>query len=224
MENVFSFSASLFALTVALSIYLFYKAAHHSKTALFVLLGWALLQSAVGLGGFYTKTAGLPPRIMLTVVPTIIAMIFLFVTGKGRVFIDGLDKGMLTLLSVVRIPVEIVLFLLFTSGSVPKLMTFEGANFDVLSGISAVLVYFLVFRKKVWGNKALLIWNFICLALLINIVVIAVLSVPSDLQRLSFEQPNIAVLYFPFVLLPAVVVPLVLFSHLASIRQLLKKN
>jgi hypothetical protein len=60
------------------------------------------------------------------------------------------------------------------------------------------------------------------LGLLINIVVNAALSAPSVVQQFAFEQPNIAILYFPFNLLPAVIVPLVLFSHLAAIRQLLR--
>ncbi|HUQ96495.1 MAG TPA: hypothetical protein VM010_02440, partial [Chitinophagaceae bacterium] len=42
--------------------------------------------------------------------------------------------------------------------------------------------------------------------------------------QLAFDQPDIAVLYFPFVLLPGVVVPVVLLSHLAAIRQLLVKR
>jgi hypothetical protein len=57
-----------------------------------------------------------------------------------------------------------------------------------------------------------------------NIVLNAVLSVPTAFQQFAFDQPNIAILYFPFNLLPAVVVPLVLLSHLVVIRQLLNNN
>ena len=69
----------------------------------------------------------------------------------------------------------------------------------------------------------ILLWNFIALVLLINIVVNAVLSAPFPFQQFAFDQPNIAVLYFPFVLLPAFIVPIVLFGHLVSIRQLVRK-
>jgi len=37
---------------------------------------------------------------------------------------------------------------------------------------------------------------------------------------LAFDQPNIAVLYFPFSWLPTYVVPVVLFCHLAALRKL----
>jgi hypothetical protein len=40
------------------------------------------------------------------------------------------------------------------------------------------------------------------------------------MQQIAFDQPNIGVMYFPFVWLPACIVPLVLLSHLASLYQL----
>lgn len=66
--------------------------------------------------------------------------------------------------------------------------------------------------------------NIICLGLLFNIIVNALFSAPSPIQKFAFEQPNIAILYFPFSLLPTFIVPIVLLGHLVSIRQLLKSH
>ena len=101
-------------------------------------------------------------------------------------------------------------------------MTFEGRNFDILAGITAPIMYYLVFVKQSMSKKTLLFWNFACLALLLNIVINAILSAPLPFQQFAFEQPNIAILYFPFNLLPSIVVPVVLFAHLVAIRRLLK--
>ena len=103
-------------------------------------------------------------------------------------------------------------------------MTFEGKNFDILSGITAPLIYYFGFVKFKINKTGILIWNFICLSLLINIVFLAVFSAPFPFQKFAFEQPNIALLYFPFIWLPSCVVPLVLLSHLAAIQQLLSKK
>jgi hypothetical protein len=103
-------------------------------------------------------------------------------------------------------------------------MTFGGYNFDIISGVTAPIVYFLYYMKKKISKRFLLFWNFICLGLLANILIIALLSAKTPFQQLAFEQPNIGVTYFPFVWLPAVIVPIVLFSHIASIRQILKKK
>jgi hypothetical protein len=58
---------------------------------------------------------------------------------------------------------------------------------------------------------------------LLNIVVHAILSVQSPIQQFGFDQPNRAVLEYPFVLLPAVVVPIVMLSHLSTLRKLILK-
>jgi hypothetical protein len=102
---------------------------------------------------------------------------------------------------------------------VPQLMTFEGWNFDILSGISALVISWFGYFKNRIPAAGLLIWNIICLGLLMNIVRLAVISAPFSFQQLAFDQPDIAILYFPFTLLPAVVVPFVLFSHAVLIRQ-----
>jgi hypothetical protein len=103
-------------------------------------------------------------------------------------------------------------------------MTFEGRNWDVLSGASALVIYWLLKMRRSVSAKSLLLWNVGGLALLLNIVVNAVLSAPSPFQQFAFAQPNVAILHFPFVWLPSCVVPLVLLAHLAAIRQLLTKT
>jgi len=99
-------------------------------------------------------------------------------------------------------------------------MTFEGRNWDILSGITAPLVWFLGYRQRTLPRWVLFTWNLVCLGLLFNIVGNAILAAPFDFQQQAFDQPNIAVLYFPYVWLPAVVVPLVLLSHLVALRGL----
>lgn len=216
-----SYISLIFGFTTLLTVWIFYLASRQSKVVLIVLTAWIILQAFIGLSGFYLVTDTVPPRMLLLVGLPMLLIVLIFFTRKGKAFVDGLEPRLLTMLHVVRIPVEMVLFWLYVYGNVPELMTFEGRNFDVFSGITAPLVYYLYFHRKIAGNKFLLIWNIICLALLFNIVVNAVLSVPSPFQQQAFEQPNIAVLYFPFVWLPCCVVPLVLFSHLAVIRRLI---
>ena len=153
--------------------------------------------------------------------PPLIFIILLFVTRRGQRWIDSLDIRLLTILHAIRIPVEVVLLWLFLQKAVPEIMTFEGRNFDILSGITAPLVYYFGFVRKNLKKQWIISWNFLCLALLANIVTTAILSAPFPFQQLAMNQPNIAIFYFPFIWLPAFVVPVVLFSHLVAIRQLI---
>lgn len=228
MENLPPYISIVFGLTTILTVGLFYKATSNSKVTLLILLTWLALQSFIGLSGFYTVTDTIPPGFLLLVLPPVLFIIGLFTTSKGRQYIDSLDAKTLTILHTIRIPVEVVLFWLFINKTVPELMTFEGRNFDIISGFTAPIVFYFGFIRKQLDRRVILIWNFICLGLLLNIVVHAVLSAPFPFQKFAFDQPNIAVLYFPFNSLPSCVVPLVLLSHLATIRQLIndgrKKN
>jgi hypothetical protein len=151
--------------------------------------------------------------------PTLGMMGVLFFTSRGRNFIDDLDPRALTLLHLVRIPVELVLLWLCIQKTVPPIMTFEGRNFDILSGISAPFIYYFGFVKNTLPEKFLMWWNLLCLGLLIHIVCLAFFSAPFPFQQFAFDQPNVAILYFPYIWLPGVVVPLVLFSHLVVIRR-----
>ncbi|MGR9839057.1 hypothetical protein ACUOH4_26735, partial [Escherichia coli] len=90
---------------------------------------------------------------------------------------------------------------LFLHKAIPDLMTFEGRNFDIVSGLTAPLVYYFAFIKKRVGRTTLILWNIICLLLVINVVVTSILSSPTSFQQLAFDQPNIGILYSPFVLL-----------------------
>lgn len=210
-----------FGATTALALGLFYVATRRSRAALALLLGWVLLQGAVGLSGFYTVTTTAPPRLGLLLGPPLLATGLLLATARGRRWVQGLRLEVLTLLHVVRIPVELVLLGLFLHKAVPRIMTFEGRNWDILVGLTAPVVYYLAFRSQQLGRRGLLVWNGLGLASLLNIVGTAMLSVPTPFQQFAFDQPNVGILYFPFVWLPGCVVPLVLLAHLTAIRQLL---
>ncbi len=222
MENLPFYIPLIFVLTTALTILLFYSATPRSIPAIVLILILLGVQAAIARTGFFTNTNTIPPRFILLAGPPLLIIITLFFTERGRKFLDSLDLGALTILHTIRIPVELVLFWLFLNEAVPELMTFEGRNFDILSGLTAPLIYYFGFVKKKLSPQIILIWNLICLGLLFNIVINAVLSAPTPFQQFAFDQPNIAILYFPFVWLPGIIVPLVLLSHLAAIRQLLR--
>ena len=108
---------------------------------------------------------------------------------------------------------------LHREGALPVQMTFEGLNFDVVSGLSARALGAILWRGRL-PRWVVLAWNVIGLALLLNIVVIAVLSMPTRLRVFAAEPPNVLVAEPPFVLLPPVLVQAALFGHLLVFRRL----
>jgi hypothetical protein len=222
MEQVSIIQNAAFAIITLLSVLQFYRATNQSKLFLAIIFVWMMIQLFIGLTDFYLDETSLPPRFVLLVFPPLLFIIILFITKKGKAFIDSLDIKQLTLLHTIRIPVEIALYYLFIAKAIPQEMTFEGRNFDIVAGLTAPIIYYLGYVKNIISKPILVAWNVICLGLLLNIVIVAVLSVNTSFQQFGFSQPNIAIAHFPFNWLACVIVPLVLLAHLASLRKLVK--
>ncbi len=218
LPTVPGFVAVLFLLLSVITMGIFYFASNRNKNVLMILIAWFLIQSIVAFLGFYQATDAMPPRLALGIIPTFLAMAYVFFSARGKRFIASLNMEILSYLHTVRIPVEIGLFLLYSYGAISVLQTFEGWNYDILSGITAPIMAWLYFSKKKIGSNMMLLWNVLCLILVLTIVVISTLAAPFPLQQLSFDQPNIGILYFPYNLLPTLIVPLVIFSHLVGIK------
>jgi hypothetical protein len=225
LTNLPDSAVIVFLLTVMLTFLLFVNAVKNKATTAIVLVIWLAVTGILSFKEVFQNTSTIPPRLMIGIAPAILSIILLLTTKSGRRFTDSINLKKLTLVHTVRVPVEITLFILSTHKLIPELMTFAGRNLDILSGITAPIMYLVCFRGSVVKNrKLLLVWNFICLGLLLNIVINAILAAPFPFQQFAFDQPNVAVLYFPFTWLPFFIVMIVLYSHLAAIRQLVRNH
>jgi hypothetical protein len=223
LTNLPDSAVIVFLLTVMLTFLLFVNAVKNKATTAIVLVIWLAVTGILSFKEVFQNTSTIPPRLMIGIAPAILSIILLLTTKSGRRFTDSINLKKLTLVHTVRVPVEITLFILSTHKLIPELMTFAGRNLDILSGITAPIMYLVCFRGAALKNrKLLLVWNFICLGLLLNIVINAILAAPFPFQQFAFDQPNVAVLYFPFTWLPFFIVMIVLYSHLAAIRQLVR--
>lgn len=209
-------SICFLAITLA-TVLLFYFATKKTKTVLIIYPIWALFIGVLTYLGFFLNTNTIPPRILLILVGATAYVLYFY----RNISIENISINYLLAIHVLRIPVEMSLLALYENGKVPQMMTYEGLNFDIFSGISAtILLIYNILGKKEIPSTLFRIWNYLCLVLLFIIVSIGILSAPSFLQRLSFEQPNVAVLIFPFSFLPAIVVPTVLLAHLFILKKI----
>src|SRR5262249_10358684 len=119
-----------------------------------------------------------------------------------------------------RIVVEILLVAAFSKGLLPVQMTFEGRNFDIITGILALPVGYFCFVRKSWPQSVAVLYNVLGIGLLINVLVIALLSMPAS-WRYFMNEPSTAIVgEFPFIYLPGMLVVIGYSMHLFSLRQL----
>lgn len=181
-------------------------------------LQWFLADS-----GFYRDALAFPPPQLALLAPMVVGLGLLFLIPAGRRWSGGMDLTALAALHILRVPVELVLHEAYLEGLVPRSMTYSGHNFDIVTGLSAAfLTAWLVSQKKP-SQRVLVAWNLLGIVLLAIVVITAVFSIPSSVQRWAFDQPNILVVSTPWVLLPAVLVPAVLWAHITALFNLLGK-
>jgi hypothetical protein len=231
MEQIPAFVSVVFMITTFVTVGIFLSAVRATtdrstfgKVVLFLIPFWLIFQFFRSSSGFFQNTAGLPPRLFaFGVGPALLLILLSFVLARAN-FVAALPITILTILHVIRIPVELTLSWLSQARVVPEIMTYHGTNFDIISGLTAPIAFYFALKDTSVSRYVLIGWNFLALGLVLNVVITAILCVPSPLQKLAFDQPNIAVLHSPYIWLPTVVVPIVFFCHFASLYQLLKRR
>ena len=219
IENLPNWINWAFLLTTIITIAIFHIANGGPIKLTIAILIWSTLHSILAINGFYLITDSMPPRFLLVLIPTIIIIIIGLTKKPLKRIIEKRNTKTSTFIHTVRIPIEIVLFYLFMNEMLPRLMTFEGRNFDILAGITAPVIGIL-WLKKIIGRNTLIAWNIVSLFLVLFILINGILSSELPIQIFGFEQPNRAVNYFPFVLLPATVVPIIIYTHLTDVIKL----
>lgn len=186
---------------------------------LLTLFIWAGMVSAASLSGFTRNFNNFPFNVMpLLLIPLASTLLLLF-SGGVKTVLRYLSLKELTRLQFFRVFVEILLWLLFIQNLLPEQMTFEGRNWDIFTGLTALLAARFFLNSKGW----MIAWNIMGLGLLINIVTVALLSMPTPFRYFENEPANTIVTFFPFILLPAFLVPLAYILHFMSLRKLLMK-
>ncbi len=177
---------------------------------------WALLILGVSLTGFFEDFTAFPPRIMIVLGVPLVTIVLVVFSKPVKELLPLIPPRSIIRLQVFRVFVELLLWAAFVQNALPIQMTFEGRNFDILAGLFApVVAYFLANNRT-----ALYIYNIVSLGLLLNIVTVAILSLPTPFRVFMNEPANVLVAKFPFVLLPGMLVPLAYGLHFLSFRQL----
>jgi hypothetical protein len=162
-----------------------------------------------------------PPPTMLLLFPIVFGLAFgIALSPLGRRIAFGLPIAVLVGYQGFRIVVELLMHRAYTEGLMPVQMSYSGRNFDIVTGITAVLLgAWLAFTRRE-SRGLVLLWNTLGLALLVNILVVALLSTPTPMRVFMNEPANVWISRAPWVWLPAVLVLAALCGHVLVYRRL----
>ena len=187
------------------------------------LVGWAIAVSVWSYSGMMGDFSRFPFNFLPAIaIPLVAVIVFTLSKSTGEV-LRNIPQERIIRLQGFRFFVELLLWALFVENLLPVQMTFEGRNYDILVGITAPVIAWLVARNKI--SKPLLIaWNLISIGVLTNIVAIAILSTPSPVRVFMNDPANTIVTEFPISWLPAFLVPLAILLHFFSLRKIAVEN
>jgi len=186
---------------------------------------WLALTAALSMYGYFGDYESRPPRILVAVVPPILAVMYIANSTRVNRLIDVIPKQWLVYAQSYRILTELVLWLLYINKSVPAYMTFAGRNFDIIIALSAPLVGYFGFKGSSNGKLSklmLIVWNVAGILIALNFLIVSILSQPGPLRRYFLEPANVIFASYPYIWIPAFLLPFGALLHVLSIKQIMR--
>lgn len=181
-------------------------------------IAWMGITWMAAASGVLLNWTATPPPFAFLVAGIVVLSFAIAFTRYGWRLAAGLPLWVLVAVQGFRLPLELAMHAMYERGIMPGVMSYEGRNYDILTGITAPLV-----AAVVWlggrGRVTVAVWNVFGLALLLNVVTVAILATP----RFAYFGPdslNVWVMRTPYVWLPAVMVLAALAGHLVIFRAL----
>lgn len=183
------------------------------------IIGWMLLLGIMARLQVFASP-GLPPRPMFTVLFGLLLILSLSFTTTTKTILKATPLHWLVFFQAFRIGVELWFWYAYKTEAMPKLMTFEGANLDIISGLLALVAGYLILKKPRQAKMISIIFNIAGILILLNTLRAAALSMPSPIQQFPFDERLLLLGQPYFIYLPGILVVLALGLHILSLRQL----
>ncbi len=186
--------------------------------ALLLLAGWLTYVTAISFTGILTVMT-LPPRIpLLLVLPCFVFIGWFFRSGRFTAFIAATPASWLVYAQSFRVVVELLLWRSAVEGLLPVRATFEGYNYEIVIGGTALLAGYLGYTRRVLPVFILRLWNY---AGLVTLAIVVFLVISRAYAPGIYDDPGpfsaIDFGSFPVTLLAGFLMPLAVFLHVFSL-------
>ncbi len=171
---------------------------------------WYIVVSYIGTKGIISKLESFPSPLIYFLVGVIFISFILATTKIGEAAAQ-LDWHYIIGFHGFRILMELAVYAAYLEDLAPVHITFMGLNFNILAGISALLIApSVMYRSRLRLIKA---WNYFSLMLLLSTLGLYALSVPSSFQYFTGDKSMAWVSSVPYIYHLGVLLFFALFGH-----------
>jgi hypothetical protein len=183
---------------------------------------WLGFSAAAARSGILTRTDILPPPFVILLLSFFTLAFVLGFSSLGKSVAANIPFVILVGLQSFRFPLELIMHRAYEKKIMPVQLSFSGYNFDLLTGLGALILLLLLLFKPELPKLLIWIWNVWGIYCLIAIAYIAITG-SVLVQGFGSEPENLNtwVLFFPYVWLPAVLVTIAIVGHIVITRKLL---
>ncbi|MFM8551811.1 MAG: hypothetical protein ACKOCD_05765 [Nitrospiraceae bacterium] len=190
-----------------------------------IMASWTVLTAGLAASGTLADFGTGHPRIPILALTQLAFVVWLAWFSRWSGELAQIPQQYLVGLQCFRIPIELLMAALAARNLLAIEMTFLGKNFDLLTGVTAVMLAIWVRRDGEESlRQVLIVWNLMGLSFLTAVLAHGILSVPYPFQLLHLSVPTFVIASFPVVWLLTVLVPIAYLLHLVSLKRCLAER
>ncbi len=203
--------------------------AARARTPLIAFLGlafWIAVALGATASGLLLQLMGSPKLMGYFALSNALALL-LALGPAGHRIVGNVPIAWLVGFQAFRLPLELVLHSWYEQGTLPIQMTYAGDNFDIVTGVLALLVWSLLTFGRLGSATrrwVVLAFNVVGIGLLLTVMSIAVRSTPWPLRTYLNDPPVLLAFYAPYTLILPVCVAGALWGHVLVFRWLWRQR
>lgn len=193
---------------------------HQLDRILLACSAWLLFVALLALNDFWVQAPQQPWRWAILLTPPLLGLLVGVASPTTGQRLQHLPKSWLFYAQSGRILTELFFWLGWQAGLVPLQMTFLWLNFDYTVGLTAGVAGRIFAGQGRFLRFESILWNTFGIVLLLNNLVIAFYSLTAPWRVFRTDPGSDFLLTFPFIWIPAFIMPCFLGLHLLTLRQL----
>jgi len=188
-----------------------------TQTSLYL---WLAIIGLIALLGYFVPTGDFPPRVLWVLLPPILVIFYLLYSRRFNEILRVIPASWLIYGQSFRALTELFFWMGYLGGYVPLQMTFLWLSFDYTVGLTAPVAGYIFFGRGRFFRFNAIFWNVFGTILVINNLLIATFSLPTDERVFATQPSSVFLTDFPFVWILGFTIPFSLALHLFSLKKL----